>query len=86
MESITALRYVPVWGFKMYLPDDNEDLTGYNKELRNWLARNIGSGTWETEVKYPNNQYSRDYDDAYVLVTIDKGADEDAMAFRLAWE
>ncbi len=68
----------------MYLPDDSEDLTGYNRELRNWLARNIGSGTWETELKYRDDPYS--CDGAYVLVTIDKGADEDAMAFRLAWE
>ncbi len=74
-----AQRYVPVWGFKMY-PPENRELTKFNRQLRNWLAVNIGCGTWETEMKGDGR-----WGDAYILVTIDKDAEEDAMAFKLRW-
>ena len=92
MEETFAQRYVPVWGFKMYPPDNGSSLIDWHRELRNWLTQNIGagawekigSGIWETEIKGPDDPYSLEY--AYVLVTIDKDAEEEAMAFKLAWE
>ncbi len=50
MEQITKQRYVLVWCMKVYPPEDT-DLANFNREIRNWLAQNVGSGSWETE--YP---------------------------------
>ena len=52
----------------------------YNREIRNWLARNIGSESWETSLT--GIEFT---DVPRVRVTFDIDAEEDAMAFKLRW-
>ena len=78
MERMMEKRYVEVWSMKLYPPEDI-DLTAFNREIRNWLGQNIGSGSWETELSgtlaIP----------LYVKVIFDIEAEEDAMAFKIVW-
>ncbi|KKN44285.1 hypothetical protein LCGC14_0694900 [marine sediment metagenome] len=73
MEIKKLHKLVDHWYIKIYVPDD-KDPTSFNREIRNWLARNIGSGTWETECGVD-----------YVGVYFDIEAETDVMAFKLAW-
>lgn len=81
MEKTTVLRPVQVWMMHMYSPK-NKDLAAFNREIRNWLARNIGSGSWETKMIA---LHRLDNNEPYIEVTFDLNAEEDAMAFKLRW-
>lgn len=79
MEVKQLHKLVDHWYIKIYVPGGKVPTT-FNREIRNWLARNIGSGTWETEYKVDTskNQF-------YVGIYFDMDAKEDVMAFKLAW-
>lgn len=73
MEIKKLHKLVDHWYIRIYIPDDKFP-TIFNREIRNWLAINIGSGTWETKCEVE-----------YVGVYFDMDAEGDAMAFKLAW-
>jgi len=73
MEKRMKMALVPHWF--MEVPEKgNQSVVELNREIRNWLAREIGSGSWETEIT------SR-----AVRVYFDLEAEDDAMAFKLGW-
>ncbi len=73
MKRVLAQRYVPVWQTKV-IPKKDQSLTSLNREIRDWLGENIGSGSWETKLQ-----------GNYVEITFDIDAEDDAMAFKLTW-
>ncbi len=79
MEIKQLHKLVDNWYMKIYVPDETIP-SSFNREIRNWLARNIGSGTWETECKVDvsKNRF-------YIGVYFDIEAETDVMAFKLAW-
>lgn len=83
-EKINAI----VWMMRIY-PKKGQSLSSLNREIRNWLGENIGSGSWETELSSGSRggSYSERRDPllSHVKVMFDTNAEEDAMAFKLAW-
>ena len=79
MERGTEFRPVTVWKGKLFA-SKNQDIIELNREIRNWLARNIGSGTWETKLTLDEKSW-----DTFITITFDIEAEEDAMAFKLRW-
>lgn len=72
-------RGCKVWEVILKTPKDT-DVTEYNRCIRNWLARNIGSGTWDTSLT--GMEF---HDIAEVRVIFDLDAEVDATAFKLRW-
>lgn len=79
MHRIVATRNVIVWQTRVY-PKEDQTVTALNREIRDWLGENIGSGTWETELR--EHRHGRS---SYVQITFDIEAEDDAMAFKLRW-
>ena len=79
MHRIMATSTLIVWQTRVY-PKEDQNVLGLQLEIRNWLVENIGSSTWETELR--DHRYGNL---TYIRVTFDIEAEEDAMAFKLRW-
>lgn len=78
VETKTLLEPVPHYYIAVYPTDEFPELPVLNREVRNWCARNLGSGSWET-------QYDNTKTETIVGVYIDMDQPDHAMAVKLRW-
>jgi hypothetical protein len=75
----TLLEPVPHYYVPVSITDDNPDLATLNRDIRNWCARNLDAGSWETQLD------SNDQNETVVGVYIDLDQADYAMAVKLRW-